>query len=542
MIALVHGYSLSGSGSNLWTRAVVRALCENGETVHLLAQERTPEQYPFVSTAYTYAPDGTRTTRLERTAETPGACILHRPELDVLPTYVRPSASATGMACILDMEEAAIEDYLARNTAVLKTVIRRHDIQGVHVNHVVLMAQAVARACMSTGVPFGVMPHGSAIEYVVKKSPAMHRLAQTTLQQADRLFILNPEVRRRLRDVFPELRHLEAKMVTAPAGVDTSQFELVPRDERPAAIGRLKDVVRDVPRGRTAEHATTLVDGLHPNLTLEEAHALFDRAADYAQRRPDADLEKGLDRIDWSSAEVLVYVGRLISHKGVPTLAAAFPLIYRERSQARLVLAGAGPLREILEAFFWALRHGHPGLARQFIRWGGALEDEAADTFAPVQAFFDHLEADGALDDYYEAAAALPADAVVFTGYLEHDALSLLFPCCDVGVFPSVVKEASPLVIPEASASGCFPVGTDHSGMAASLDVVASVLPEAVRPLLRLRPDPAHTVRDLVRHAPAALAAAPHYRVALHDLAVDRFDWHSIAAGLADALREMKQD
>ena len=51
-------------------------------------------------------------------------------------------------------------------------------------------------------------------------------------------------------------------------------------------------------------------------------------------------------------------------------------------------------------------------------------------------------------------------DQVVFTGYLNHDALRHLFPCCDVAVFPSLIPEAGPLVFYESLASGCVPLGT----------------------------------------------------------------------------------
>ena len=48
MICLLHGYLLEGSGSNLWTRLIVEALCRQGRTVHLMAQENHPERYPFL--------------------------------------------------------------------------------------------------------------------------------------------------------------------------------------------------------------------------------------------------------------------------------------------------------------------------------------------------------------------------------------------------------------------------------------------------------------------------------------------------------------
>jgi len=49
MIAILHGYLLEGSDSNLWTRSIVRSLCENGRIVHLMCQENHPELYVFIN-------------------------------------------------------------------------------------------------------------------------------------------------------------------------------------------------------------------------------------------------------------------------------------------------------------------------------------------------------------------------------------------------------------------------------------------------------------------------------------------------------------
>ena len=45
MLCLIHGYALTGSGSKIWTRAVTQALCRSGETMHIVYQERRPEQH-----------------------------------------------------------------------------------------------------------------------------------------------------------------------------------------------------------------------------------------------------------------------------------------------------------------------------------------------------------------------------------------------------------------------------------------------------------------------------------------------------------------
>src|SRR5690606_4940172 len=93
MLCLVHGYGLTGSGSNQWTRSIARGLCELGETVHLVCQENRPEQFDFIAEAHAYDPSGEPTLLFRRNVPFRGRCIMHRPLLEILPTYVRDRKS-----------------------------------------------------------------------------------------------------------------------------------------------------------------------------------------------------------------------------------------------------------------------------------------------------------------------------------------------------------------------------------------------------------------------------------------------------------------
>jgi len=122
MICLLHGYLLEGSGSNLWTRSIVRSLCRSGETVHLVCQENHPDIYDFIAEAYTYSGDGARKQLFSRAVGYPGACILHKPILgDTLPVYVRDRYEEfTNVVPMVELSTEAIEKYLSVNMKDLK--------------------------------------------------------------------------------------------------------------------------------------------------------------------------------------------------------------------------------------------------------------------------------------------------------------------------------------------------------------------------------------------------------------------------------------
>jgi glycosyltransferase involved in cell wall biosynthesis len=538
MIGIVHGYGLGGSGSNLWTREAVSALCNNGHTVHLMCQEPNPDRYDFVTEAWVYDEDGSPERRFQRGTERPGRCILHKPKLAVLPTYVRPDRPSDYVRSILDLEDEALEDYVERNLRALRTVSREHGVGAWHVNHTVLASEALRRLKAEDGVPYGVMPHGSALEYVVQYDTRMQATARRVLAEADRVFSLNQEIRERLGRYFPDLE-LEAKTVTVRVGVDTERFRLVEREERAGSVQTLARALEGVARGRNPEHRERLA------AAAREAgdHATFRSALEEGVAYgagPDADLEARLEAVEWEREPVVAFVGRIIPAKGVAALVAAFPLILEKHPTARLVVVGAGWEREYLEAFLLALREEDGERAARFLEWSGERIQEGARPFATT--FLDTLRKNGRFEQYVRSAQArLNEDRVLFTGFLEHHLLAHVFPLADVAVFPSAVAEASPLVIPEAAACGALPMGTYFAGMKHSLDSLAPRLPAVLRPLMRLRADPEHTVADIVANVIAALDDAAEYRTPLRTAAVEEYEWRGIAEILAGELWSMQR-
>lgn len=541
MLCLVHGYGLSVSGSNLWTREVVRALVRNGETVHLVCQSGEAESLDFVAEAFRYDAAGEPESLFSRRVPYPGRCVLHRPWVDVLPTYVRPRNPDPSVVAIPELGDEAIRAYLSSHEAALRTIVERHGIRALHVNHVVLLAEVARRLRASHGLPFVLMPHGSALEYVVKQDPRMRELARGIVGAADRILTQSRELQERVLSVFADVPGLEAKMIRVAPGVDVDRFRLLDRDRRGESLRALAGGLAGRERGRTPEQTAALATGLRDDLTLPELRNLLRQAARYRERCPDADLEAKLEALDPERQEVVAFFGRLLGHKGVADVAAALPQVLAARPRARAVIAGGGPMREPVEAFLGALAAGHRALAWNLVAWGAELEGQEAEPFSRVAPFFQELERRGELDRYFATAREqLTPGRVVFTGYLEHDLLQHLLPCCDAGVFPSHVPEAGPMVAVEAMASGCFPAGTDTAGMASILDATAaSGVPEEVVALGRLSPEPARTVADVAERVPRILEIAPRWRRDLRRVAEERFDWRSVASAIARHLREL---
>jgi glycosyltransferase involved in cell wall biosynthesis len=540
MICLLHGYLLDGSGSNLWTRSVLRALCRDGVDVQLICQEADAAAYDFIAEAYTHHPDGTVEAVLWRDTPYPGRCVMHRPLLgDTLPVYVWDQYDDfEHVVPMTELDEATLEEYLRRNVDVIVRVIHDHGVSVMHVNHAVLMAVAAQRASAWTGVPYVVMPHGSALEYAVRPDSRFRRLGADAFAHASRILVISDEVARRVDELLDDgTADLPAKLVRLDLGVDTAAFRPVEPAGRRQNIEQLKRLLADVPRGRSAAQGAAFAAA---HAAGGDAAGAANAVGEYTAKLPDEDVEAKLDSVDWETDRVLVFVGRLIAAKGIHAVIAALPLILARVPRMRLLVVGHGPLREPLELLVRALAAADRVAAEHALACAESMDAGEPEHLAALPAFWRSLEQQHRTDEYWAAAARhMQPDTVVFTGYLAHREMSLLLPCCDAAVFPSMVVESGPLVFLEALASGVLPIGTYFGGMKVKIDRVAAALPPGGAAALRVRPDAAVIAGDLVDTVPPALELSGHYRTVLRAVAVAEYDWRPVAQRLEAVLSDV---
>jgi len=187
-----------------------------------------------------------------------------------------------------------------------------------------------------------------------------------------------------------------------------------------------------------------------------------------------------------------------------------------------------------------ALENGQRELVKNIAKWGEFLEEAGQNPFLILESFFEQLEKRHELDLYFEKAKKyITHDRVIFTGYLTHQELRYLFPCCDVSVFPSITIEAGPLVFLESLASGCFPIGTYFGGMAESIDSVATKLPENVVELMKITTSKENLVLDLADKVSNSLLIKNKHKETLNDIAVQFYDWENVSKKLGIELESM---
>ena len=325
MIGLIHAFFLEGTGSNIWTRSIVRSLCKNGETVHLVCQELHPENYDFIAECHYYSDDGSVETKLKRDVPYKGKCIMHQPQLDVLPVFAWDKyegfPNATPMT---KLPNSVIEDYLERNTKVVLKIIKNYGLTSLHVNHAVLLSVVAQRVNKITSIPYAIMPHGSAIEYAIKRDKRFLDIAVPPFEYAKKIFVISEEIKNRVCSVFQDLTDICQKMTLLNLGVDTNMFKPILPELRSQNIEKLCKKLEPLPRGKSDEQSKILRKKLKPDLQIKELREIMSLTNDYPVKHPDVDVESKLKKIDWDHDKIIVFVGRLIANKGIQSVIAAY--------------------------------------------------------------------------------------------------------------------------------------------------------------------------------------------------------------------------
>jgi len=255
-IVLWHGYLLSGTGSNVYTRALAREWSRAGHEVVLLSQERHPERLDLggAQVVRPYLPDG------------------------LLPVFVLDRYEGLEPRLLTELTRGERERYVEANAAAVREQLPA-DL--VFANHV-LPGGAVAAAADAR---FAVKAHGSELEYTIRTSLELALWARESLSNAAAVFVGSDHIRAVLEEVVGPVERVHE----VPPGVEVDTFAPKSRDE--ALAGLLEECRRDPPNPGNRE-----------------------------ERLPYEGNAERLERFFSEDDPVVAYVGKLLYNKGVHVL------------------------------------------------------------------------------------------------------------------------------------------------------------------------------------------------------------------------------
>jgi glycosyltransferase involved in cell wall biosynthesis len=514
-ILIFHGYLLRGTGSNVYNALLATALARQGHDVHLLCQERRPEDIDAVGAAGDWDDGGVLRVRPIRDGR---RVTTYRPDVGpILPVYVADRYEGVQARTFAELDDAAIADYVARNVAAVAEVAERVAPDIALANHLVMGPLILARA-LSEDVPYAVKVHGSALEYAVKPQPERFLpAAREGLERARTVLVGSRHTAESLWAAMED-PELPARTRLGPPGVDVEAFRPRPRAEATAEL-----------------HA--LAAGLAEEALAAPPAGNGDGGPVSAFARDPAEAARALRDLDGERDRLVTFVGKLIVSKGVDLLVAAWPLVLASVPDAKLVVVGFGGYRDALERLLAALAAGDLPTVRGLAAEGRAAEGGPHAPLMLLDAFLDDLDASPDRERYLAAARRLPG-RVVLTGRLEHEELAPLLAASEAQIVPSTFPEAFGMVAVEAAACGALPVVADHSGLGEVRAILADAVPVGALAWLGFATGP-RAVRDLSdrviawMQAPEALREAT--REGLETVARERFSWDGVARGVVSA-------
>jgi glycosyltransferase involved in cell wall biosynthesis len=209
-ILVWHGYLLSGTGSNVYTQALVREWARAGHDVTVLCQEPRPERFDL------------------------GGARVVRPRIGrLLPVFVLDRYEGLDARLLQDLTQAQRDAYVEANAAAVRDLLPA-DL--VFANHVLLGGPVGA----ASGTRYAVKAHGSELEYSMRGNAELEGWGRESLRDAAAVYVGSAHV----RDVLEEVVGHVDRVHEVPPGVDVEEFR---PEERDAALAALLEECRADP-------------------------------------------------------------------------------------------------------------------------------------------------------------------------------------------------------------------------------------------------------------------------------------------------------
>jgi glycosyltransferase involved in cell wall biosynthesis len=431
-VLIFHGYLLHGTGSNVYNASLAQALARQGHEVHLFCQDRHADQLDWVR-------DNDKIT-------------VHIPNIGgLLPVYVLDRYEGFDVKTFPELTDQELDRYIDSNVRAVAGVVQQYgEPDAALANHLIMGPVILSRA----GLRYAIKVHGSDLSYTVRPHPERFvPYALEGTEAAAGILAGSSHTAEVLYETVPDPT-LPQRTRLGPPGVDVHHF----RPREPAeAMSNLEELAAGLDSEKPGEEQDSFVrDG--------PAIAAALRA--------------------WAEGdERVLFVGKFLVSKGVDLLAAAWPLVHRERVAAgarspRLLFVGFGAFEAGLRDLVGALERGDLGAALEVAARGRGYEGEDDAALPIVTGFL------GDPPEGYAEAAREAAGSILIGGRLAHDEVADVMPVADTFAMTSTWPEAFGMVPAESAACGVPPVSADHSGMGEVSELLADALEPGLVPLL----------------------------------------------------------
>lgn len=433
-ILIVHGYLLSGTGSNLYVQNLARAFCDLGNDVLLCCQDHSASDYDFVNQVVTFSNDGDVMESVWKQTKYNGSCKVYLPKIGkYLPVYVEDDYEKFEAKDVVKWGKNNIEDYIGKNVSAIRYILNEDKPDVVISNHLILQPICVSRAVQGSIKHF-IIVHGSAFNFSVRKSDYLKKLAIESIKASNGMIFLTTSSEKDFLRYFREFKG-EINTEIISGGVDLNLFK--PLKEENEKMYFIENYIQNG-------------DGKNA-------------------------LDSLKNKIDWKNDNTIMYYGKYLWTKGMQYLILTQPIVNKFHPDAKLILVGFGSAKNYMEKLIDAMNQGDEKYLIELIDNPQKYQDNVEETtLYTLKGFRKLISNDEWRKSYIGLCKGNIKNQILLLDFLPHEKLAPILSCADIAIAPSIYPEAFGLVGIEALASGILPIQADHSGFSSVIDVYQS--------------------------------------------------------------------
>lgn len=522
-VMVVHGYVLSGTGSNLYVRNVVRKMCEVGQDVILVCQEFTPEDYDFINRCIRQKGDEF-VVDFERESNYPGKCDIYIPDThNELLVYVYDKYKDLHVREMAYVSEDEINQYIDWNASCIQHILENEKVDKAYSNHLVLQPQYVAKGIKDakSDTKHIIIGHGSDLNYAISKSEYLDGLSRVTLANADQVVGVSHHSKETMQNFYSDMDLSGIKVI--PAGLDEDLYQDMDQDAERSMLG---DYILKIDQGHGfGPSQEVMIKEMVRNSDFD-----FNKVDDTYEAK---DIEQNISEKLFAKMydpeiEKIIYLGKYLEQKGLIPLVLGLPLIYDKNPKAHVLLVGFGALRSKLEYIMNLIEDDKLDILFDNYDKLGVTLQEDIDILDELKQNLENTQYKNA----YMNGAQLLRENTLFTGYFDQEYAVRILKSGKVSIFPSIYVEAFGMVIIEAMASKVTPLVTRHSGFKETLEAAAAKIADLNIMEMSVELD-RYMLDNIVNQAIKLLATdTTHENNEMSEFALANYGWQGIAKDL----------
>ncbi|WP_423363896.1 glycosyltransferase [Mycoplasma sp. P36-A1] len=522
-VMVVHGYVLSGTGSNLYVRNVVKKMCEVGQDVVLVCQEFTPEDYDFINRCFRQ--DGASfNLEFDRDSKYPGKCDIYIPDTkNELLVYVYDKYKHLDVKEMHTVSDQDIDNYINMNASCIKYIMENEKIDKAYSNHLVLQPQYVSKGIKDakSDTKHIIIGHGSDLNYAISNSKYLEKLSIETLKSCNQLVAVSQHSKETMQEFYKDLDLSDCKVI--PAGLDEQlYFDMDEKSEKEMLSEYIK--THDQNHGFNDKVALKIKEMVKNNdFNFNDVDDMYE-AKDIEHNIKD----KLFDTLYNKDLKKVIYLGKYLEQKGIIPLILGLPLLYANNPNTNVILVGFGALRSKIEYIINLIEQDKlEVLFNNYEKLNVTLQED----INILNQLKENLKDANYKEKYYSKISKL-REATLFTGYFDQKYAIRILCHGKISIFPSIYTEAFGMVIIEAMAAKVTPLVTKHSGFKETLETAANEITDLDINELSVELDK-DMLDNIVAKATTLLNADnTHINDEMSEFALKNYGWKEIAKDL----------